>query len=124
MGRYYSGDINGKFWFAVQGSDDASFFGGQESEPNYIEYYFSGDDIESVVEGIKKCEQALDTMKEKLDAFFEKATAYNDAELGKIIGKTEKETTELLGWYARLELGEKILKCLEQNGECQFQAEL
>jgi len=24
MGRYYSGDIEGKFWFAVQSSTDAS----------------------------------------------------------------------------------------------------
>ena len=27
MGRYYSGDIEGKFWFAVQDSDDADHFG-------------------------------------------------------------------------------------------------
>ena len=29
MGRYYNGDIEGKFWFAVQSSDDADFFGQQ-----------------------------------------------------------------------------------------------
>ena len=28
MGRYYSGDINGKFWFGTQSSGDASHFGG------------------------------------------------------------------------------------------------
>jgi hypothetical protein len=27
MGRYYNGDIEGKFWVAVQSSDDADFFG-------------------------------------------------------------------------------------------------
>lgn len=27
MGCYYFGDIEGKFWFAVQNSDDANFFG-------------------------------------------------------------------------------------------------
>jgi len=27
MGRYYTGDIVGKFWFAIQSSDDASHFG-------------------------------------------------------------------------------------------------
>jgi len=27
MGRYYYGDIHGKFWVGVQSSDDASFFG-------------------------------------------------------------------------------------------------
>lgn len=29
MGRYYSGDIAGKFWFACQSSDDAENFGGK-----------------------------------------------------------------------------------------------
>ena len=27
MGRYYNGDINGKFWFAVQNSNCADRFG-------------------------------------------------------------------------------------------------
>ena len=27
MGRYYSGDIEGKMWFAVQSSNDWDFFG-------------------------------------------------------------------------------------------------
>ena len=27
MGRYYGGDIEGKFWFGVQSSDDADHFG-------------------------------------------------------------------------------------------------
>ena len=38
MGRYYSGDINGKFWFALQSSNAPSRFGGYENEPNYINY--------------------------------------------------------------------------------------
>lgn len=32
MGRYYSGDIAGKFWFGVQDSDDAENFGGNIEE--------------------------------------------------------------------------------------------
>jgi hypothetical protein len=32
MGRYYTGDIEGKFWFAIQSSDDASFFGGSDED--------------------------------------------------------------------------------------------
>ena len=32
MGRYYTGDIEGKFWFGVQDSDDACHFGGSEIE--------------------------------------------------------------------------------------------
>ena len=39
MGRYYSGDIEGKFWFAIQSSDDADYFG-VEGVSNYLGYYF------------------------------------------------------------------------------------
>ena len=37
MGRYYNGDIEGKFWFGVQSSDDADFFG-KEGEPSHINF--------------------------------------------------------------------------------------
>lgn len=97
MGRYYFGDIEGKFWFAVQSSDDASFFGGTESEPNYINYYFGKDDLSDIKKGIAKCKKAL-----------KKAGL--------------KENTD--EWEARLELGEKILKCVEKEGSCEFEAEL
>jgi hypothetical protein len=36
MGRYYGGDIAGKFWFAVQNSCDAQHFGVQPSGPHLI----------------------------------------------------------------------------------------
>jgi len=32
MGRYYYGDIEGKFWFGIQSSTDASFFGADHYE--------------------------------------------------------------------------------------------
>ena len=37
MGRYYSGDINGKFMFAVQPSDAGERFGATEQESYFIE---------------------------------------------------------------------------------------
>ena len=44
MGRYYYGDISGKFWVAVQSSDDASYFG---AEPEFQhEFYDCGCQIE------------------------------------------------------------------------------
>ena len=54
MGRYYTGDIEGKFWFALQSSNAASRFGGVESEPAYINYYFDEDHLEEVEAEIKK----------------------------------------------------------------------
>ena len=38
MGRYYNGDIEGKFWFAVQSSDDADYFGVEGQRPEMLEY--------------------------------------------------------------------------------------
>ena len=37
MGRYYSGHISGKFWFGIQSSYDASYFG---IEHNNIKRYY------------------------------------------------------------------------------------
>jgi len=123
MGRYYNGDIEGKFWFGVQSSDDAEFFGVSGSQ-NYLNYYFTTDDLPSIKSGIKKCEKALGKYKEKLDKFFKNCNGYNDEMLVEKLSVDEKRVRELLTWYARLGLGEKILKCVKKNGECNFDAEL
>ena len=134
MGRNYRGDIEGKFWFAVQNSDDASFFGGEEFEPNYLEYYFSEDDLPNIKKGIKDCKQNLGKTLKKLDTFFKVHESYTDKQLSDHLGLgtgakggnkfTMQELHDILSWYARLELGKKILECVEKNGECRFDAEL
>ena len=43
MGRYYTGDIEGKFCFAVQSSYAADRFG-FEGTPSYINYHFNESD--------------------------------------------------------------------------------
>ena len=125
MGRFYNGDIEGKFWVAIQSSDDASFFGGSENQPNYINYSFNEeDDLDTIKDGIKKCEVELGEYKEKIDEFFEKNNGYNDIKVAKALETDETKARELLVWYARLELGTKILKCVEKQGSCLFEAEL
>jgi hypothetical protein len=66
MGRYYHGDIEGKFWFAVQSSDDGEFFG---AIPSAVDYTVNN--IEGVEEGIKKCQIALGENLVRLDDFFD-----------------------------------------------------
>ncbi len=125
MGRYYSGDIEGKFWFGHQSSDDASFFGGQVNEPNYIEYEFSKEnDFEEVVQGLNKCLKELGDYKIKLDLFFATHDSYNDEQLEKYLGLNTAEVGAKLTWYARWELGEKIKNCLKEQEYCNFEAEL
>ena len=49
MGRYYDGDINGKFMFAVQSSSAADRFG-SEGHNNYLEYYFDEEHLPTIKE--------------------------------------------------------------------------
>ena len=78
MGRYYSGDIEGKFWFALQASNCADRFGRTGQVPNYIEYSFWIDDLPEVQEEIQRIEDKLGIFKEKIDKFFEVNNGYND----------------------------------------------
>ena len=81
MGRYYSGDINGKFWFAVQSSNDADFFGVEGEAPEMLEYGFEKDNLSDVKKGLDKCLEELGKNKKILDDFFKEKESYNDAML-------------------------------------------
>ena len=124
MGRYYEGDISGKFMFSVQSSDDADFFG-SEGHSSYLNYHFDKDDhMTSIDKGIRGCKIELGSWKKKLDTFFKKNNGWNDKMLEDQINLSPEKSKEILGWYARLELGEKIKKCVEENGDCNFEAEI
>jgi hypothetical protein len=133
MGRYYSGDIEGKFWFGVQSSDDASFFGGSDEEiyfededesPYELQYFFQTGDLEEIKHGIEECIINLGEYKRRLDDFFVQREGYNDQMIVDAFGIPKEKVWELLVWYARLELGNKILNCVKEKGECSFSAEL
>ena len=64
MGRYYSGDIEGKFWFALQSSDAADRFGVVGTQPNVLNYYFDESDLEAVEEEIANIENIAVTPEE------------------------------------------------------------
>lgn len=119
MGRWYTGDIEGKFWFGLQSSTAANRFGVIYNEPNYVEYYFSEEDLESVQEEIENILEDLGEKIEVIDKFFESKFSYSD-EMLKDIG-IEQDT---LREYADLLLGIKIRDCIKENGKCVFEAEL
>lgn len=118
MGRYYSGDIEGKFWFALQGSDAADRFGVTGEAPNTLSYYFDESDLEGVEEEIKNIEDSLGDKLQLIDKFFEERNGYNDQML-KEAGITQDELRD----YADLGLGKKIRDCIKENGQCSFEAE-
>ena len=118
MGRYYSGDIEGKFWFAVQSSDCADRFGSTGYSPSYLEYYFDTDGLSGVKEEIQNIEEKLGDKKQKLDDFFAQVISYSDQSLVDI-GITKHDLEE----YADLLMGYKIRDCIEDTGACSFTAE-
>ena len=119
MGRYYNGDIEGKFWFAVQPSDAPSRFGAEAEEPSYVEYsFFEDEHLESVQKELEKIESEIDLA--KLKKFF-------DTDRGWYSSKELQEagiTKEDLRNYADYQLGKQIEECLQENGECCFEAEI
>lgn len=116
MGRYYNGDIEGKFWFGIQSSAAADRFG-CEGTATHLEYYFDEDELPQIESEIKGIEESIDV--KKIDDFFDARDRYNDKSLHEA-GITEAELSE----YADLYLGRKIRDYVKEHGECQFSAEL
>ena len=129
METFYQGDIEGKFWFAVQPSNDADFFGVEGVHPQILEYEFYEDDEPSVRKGLEKCLKALGDAKPHLDKFFEINDCYNNESLMAYLNEhmkpcfTKADIRNILEWYARYQLGTEILKSIDQRGQCVFEAE-
>ena len=124
MGRYYHGDINGKFQFAVQSSADADFFGVKGYQPEHFFYNFEKDDLANVEKGIEDCKKELRDYREKMDKFFKNKDYFNRDDLQEVLGTDEDKVRNLLKWNARLHLGNEIKSCIEKNNQCHFEAEL
>ena len=118
MGRYYSGDIDGKFWFALQSSDCADRFGVTGEQPSTLTYYFDEENLVDVESEIKNIEESLGEQLQVIIDFFVDNNGYNDKML-----EESKITTEQLSDYADLELGKKIRDCIKELGYCSFEAE-
>ena len=126
MGRYYRGDIEGKFLFGIQESNDADFFG-TKGYPEDIIYHFGENQLGEIKAGIKTCYQELGIAKEGLDSYFNNNDMINDEKVAKYFLDEYNEKVDVakaLKWYARLRLGEQIKSCVEDKGYCYFRAEL
>ena len=129
MGRYYNGDIEGKFWFAVQSSDAPSRFGGYQYVPDYINYEFEKEHLKEIEKEIKKIENFLGQDKKLLDKFFKENSGYNDEILSTFFKENNREEMindipKMLIEYADLGLGKQIRNCVKEQGYCNFEAEL
>jgi len=141
MGRHYDGDISGKFWFAVQSSDDGEYFGALDiTEENtdsdyhegFVDYVIYFSDIDKVKAGIDLCKRQLRGNYVILNEFFSSSSGYNDEMIIEHYKKTrgihinEGFLREQLTIFARLDFGTQILLYFNENpGEdCHFTAEM
>jgi len=118
MGRYYSGDIEGKFMFGVQSSAAGERFGAYEVDQGYINYVAPEDSLEEVEEEIKNIESLPSIA--LIDKMFEELNGYRDKDLT-VRGITKKDMED----WADLQLGRQIRDYIKKTGDsCYFQAEL
>ena len=129
MGRYYSGDIEGKFWFAVQSSDAPERFGAYPMEPGYVEYYF--EELEPIQDELAEIRKNLRLPEGDyyiaLRDFFKENNGYNDEMIEQYFVKKKLDPEQaryMLSEYADFELGKQIEKCVKKQGDCSFTAEL
>lgn len=120
MGRYYSGDIEGKFWFAVQSSTmPGDRFGCVESSPDVIDYYADEDHLPTINQALKDIEDKMGDQLAKYEDVFSRIDSYNDQTL-----EEAGLQTALLEDYADYKFGIKLRDCIVETGWCSFTAEL
>ena len=128
MGRYYTGDIDGKFVFGIQSSDAADRFGVKGETPNYLQYHYNENDLEELKKELKNIEDAFGGHKPALKIYFDLYKTEDDAPLSFTSYIKEGDLPELtesqLSEYYDYILGRKILDCIQETGSCSFDAEL
>ncbi len=125
MGREYKGDIDGKMWTAVQPSNDADNFGVIGEPLGDLHYFFTEDNEDEINKELARCREVIGTDNlDIMDRYYkEHRTESHQAvdDLKSKIGNTEYKKLE--EYYARIELGEKILECIMDNHKCNFSVE-
>lgn len=119
MGRYYNGDIDGKFMFAVQSSDAADRFG-KTGYNNYLEYYFDEDQIPTIKQELK----ILKPNFEKVNKFFEELEKEGRHGYNKEDTEKANISDQEMSDFADYRLGKQIYDCIKEQGSCSFSAEL
>ena len=125
MGRYYNGDIEGKFLFAVQPSNAGERFGAVEEDWPYTPYIVCRENYSEIQ---KELDYIVSTGSvKKVDDFFEELTkngdrGYNDSDLEEV-GILKEDMSQ----WADHRLGKQIKDWFDNNpdeDELRFEAEL
>ena len=134
MARKYYGDIEGNFLLGIQDFSDVGFFGGNEEEvydtdldgemdfSTQVGIFFSffPRHEAKVKQMVEVCDENLGSWLPKLESYFERASTFNEEKIAREFGAEPSDVREMLAWYAKFEIGNKILECLQKKGQCFF----
>ena len=87
-------------------------------------YYFSDSDLQEVKDEIERIENNLGSKLAQLDEFYNSGKHYTEEDLCQLFSVDPSQIKGIRSEYADLELGRKIRDCIEENGYCEFTAEL
>ena len=124
MGRWYSGDVEGKFWFGIQDSNAADRFGVTGHQPQELYYHFDEDSLPGIKQELKNIEDKLGNNLVLLHKFFEENDSYSDEKVAEYLKVEPNAIQNILKDYADYELGLKIAEAIQTTGQCEFTAEL
>ena len=85
MGRWYSGDIEGKFWFAVQDSNAADRFGVTGHQPEELYYSFDIESLPEIYQELSNIAKSLGSNLILLHKFFEENDSYSDEKVAEYL---------------------------------------
>jgi len=123
MGRYYSGDVEGKFWFGVQPTADLLEFGYDRSD-RHLNVVVPYDNLREIAGRLKTLKKAFKKHGRTFEAFIKVLNSGGRASQKK--RKINPTRWQMMCRDASLiELGEKILTALREKkddlyieGEC------
>ena len=124
MGRWYAGDIEGKFLFEIQSSDAADRFGVTGYQPEELYYHFDEDSLPGIKQELKNIEDKLGDNLVKMRKFFDENDTYSGEKLAEYLKVELDVAQKMLKDYADFELGLKIAEAVRTTGQCEFTADL
>ena len=123
MGRWYSGSIEGKFWFGIQDSNAADRFGVTGHQPEELYYHFDIESLPGIYQELSNIAKSLGSNLILLHKFFEENDSYSDEKVAEYLNVEPGGIQNILKDYADYELGLKIAEAVRTAGQCEFTAE-
>lgn len=119
MGRYYDGDISGKFRFGVQSSFAPAQFGHKGKRRVHmhdVQWHFTRWHLKRINIRLKYLEEVLGPYLQKYDKYFSSKRRFSSLTLQRL----GPYALTLLETYEDYKLGIKIRDCVLETGSCLF----